>query len=411
MQSKYVITALCFAALVSLSCLWDKDTIEMERQEFPDTYELIIGKFLRHSPEFYQWRVQDRERRIKQSPDSVRLYDDLAVAYSKLHNDKKAIQLMFSKDSIQPNLYETYANLGTFYIHDGQFAEGLKYIKKAIQINPNAHFGREVYQQYVVEYILQKFPNGKIELPVNDSLCDCYGFGNQCPNFYALLLEKYNATRKQKERDLPYKEFEKALNGVQGMMKFGNYDSPVLLEVLGDLLISVPSKEIKKRDDYAPARHLAVRAYVKASKEAKSSTAKQIYLKKAWNTLCVVQEYDGGNEQMKKEYEQNVIASLEKGIAEGNQFYNEIRNNEMKWIAQGINPDAKFDQVYYKKVKANKVKNIPPSPFRGDEEKATQEETIKKEVVETESSSVLPIAVALLVVLGIVTYAWKRFSA
>lgn len=406
LQSKYIITALCFAALVNLACLWDKDTIEMERQEFPDTYELIIGKFLRHSPEFYQWRVQDRESRITQSPDSVRLYDDLAVAYSKLHNDKKAIQLMFEKDAIQPNLYETYANLGTFYIHDSQFAEGLKYIKKAIQINPDAHFGREVYQQYVVEYILQKFPNGEIELPVNDKLCDYYGFGSQCPNFYALLLEKYNATHKQKEQNLPYEEFEKALNGIQGMMKFGNYDSPVLLEVLGDLLLSVPS--YKDREDFeTPARHLAVRAYVKASKEAKNSTSKKIYLKKAWNILCVVQEYDGGNEQMRKEYKQNVIASLEKGIAEGNQFYNEIKNNEMKWIAQGINPEAKFDQVYYTKVKANKVKNIPPSPFRGDEGKATQEETIREE----ESSPILPIAVALLVVVGIVAYAWKRFRA
>lgn len=37
-----------------VACLWDYDTLAMERSRFPSTLELITGKFLRHSPEFYQ---------------------------------------------------------------------------------------------------------------------------------------------------------------------------------------------------------------------------------------------------------------------------------------------------------------------------------------------------------------------
>ncbi len=37
------------------ACLWDTDTLQMERQRFPDALELITGKFLRHSREFYDW--------------------------------------------------------------------------------------------------------------------------------------------------------------------------------------------------------------------------------------------------------------------------------------------------------------------------------------------------------------------
>ena len=46
------------------ACLWDHDTLLVERGRFPQTLELITGKFLRHSTEFYRWRIADRERQI-----------------------------------------------------------------------------------------------------------------------------------------------------------------------------------------------------------------------------------------------------------------------------------------------------------------------------------------------------------
>src|SRR6185295_1221475 len=79
-------------ASVTLACLWDYDTLSMERQRFPNALELITGKFLRHSPEFYRWRIADREAKLKAEPSKLAYYDDLAVAYDKIGDDDKAIE-------------------------------------------------------------------------------------------------------------------------------------------------------------------------------------------------------------------------------------------------------------------------------------------------------------------------------
>lgn len=76
--------AACLCPLF-IACLWDYDTIQMERQEFPTALELITGKFLRHSDVYYQWRIEDRTPKLSASP-SAELFDDLAVAHEKLGN-------------------------------------------------------------------------------------------------------------------------------------------------------------------------------------------------------------------------------------------------------------------------------------------------------------------------------------
>ena len=42
------------------ACVWDSDTLEQERSRYPTALELITGKFLRHTREFYEWRIRDR---------------------------------------------------------------------------------------------------------------------------------------------------------------------------------------------------------------------------------------------------------------------------------------------------------------------------------------------------------------
>jgi hypothetical protein len=105
----------------ALACLWDSETLKQERSRFPSTLELITGKFLRHSPAFYEWRIKDRLEKLKTDPKNVGLYDDIAVAYEKLGQHDKAIETILAKEEIQPGLYETYSNLGTFYILAGGF--------------------------------------------------------------------------------------------------------------------------------------------------------------------------------------------------------------------------------------------------------------------------------------------------
>ncbi len=340
--------ALSIVGIISLSCMWDNDTVEMERQRFPEVIELISGKFLRHSPEFYYWKVRDRSLKIQQFPDSLSLYDDLAVAHSKLGNDSAAIALMLQKEALSPGLYETYANLGTFYIHDGQLETGLAYIKKAIEINPDAHFGREVYQQYVVEYVLQKrkensrlFP---LAVPVMEGRVPrAHGerelMGLFPNNFYAFLAQKDSLAE---EGRLPKEALEKAVKGIKGMMKFGNADSPVLLEVLGDLLLS--SNEFKSYPEregrLGSAKHLAARAYLKAGYLMEDDAARQAYYQKAIEMLLMAQpDYITSLEHLHE------VFSMELG--EGKKFYDKNRAVEINWLQQGLDPEAEFSSLYY----------------------------------------------------------------
>ncbi|WP_298547012.1 hypothetical protein [uncultured Aquimarina sp.] len=321
------------------SCFWDYDTIEMERIQFPDVIELISGKFLRHSPEFYQWRIKDRTLKLRKSPDSIALYDDLAVAYSKIGNDSKAIQIILKKDSIVPKNYKTYANLGTFYIHDGQFSKGLTYIDKAIAINPDAHFGREIYQRYLVEYVLSKMKNGKVVLPLSIDFSPSYErFPRyKSDNFYTFLANKYSSKTGTllKNNTLPKEELDKAIKGIMGMMKFGNYDSPILLEALGDLLMANGWKN--------GARQLASRAYFKASYHSKEPETKSLYKQKV--AFAIYHQYTkkGGKRFTAQELEE----LLKQEIVEGNNYYQRIRNDEIQWIQLGKNPEEEFSKKYY----------------------------------------------------------------
>ena len=348
--------------LLSLSvsvtaCLWDRDTFDQERRRFPSILELITGHFLRHSPEFYRWRIDDREAQLKESPETLTLYDDLAVAHEKLGRHQVAIDLMRKKDQIQSGLYETHANLGTFYIHDGQFEQGLIEIKKAISINPDAHFGREIYQARLVEYLLTRVNRDPVtaaalELPLDNS-----NTSNMQPRGFAAYLidlirndeadltqdagdsgntpaESENADAISRREELMQEELANALKGVSGMMRFGNFDSPVLLEALGDLLLA--------QGVLTDGKQLAARAYLKASYETDGATSAN-YRNIAERALHLQVTSGKGNQQLS-------LAVLEKQFqAELNQadtWYQGVSQSEKAWIQAGVNPEREFEKAY-----------------------------------------------------------------
>ncbi|MEK6234541.1 MAG: hypothetical protein N2C14_07500, partial [Planctomycetales bacterium] len=223
--SGFFAVAICLC-IPAWACMWDTDTLAVERSRFPNSLELITGKFLRHSREFYQWRADDRSRRMKDGESSPEIYDDLSVAYEKLDDHNRAIQTALEKETKFPGLYETRANLGTFYIHAGDLEAGVREIERAIEINPDAHFGREIYQKHLVGYVLSKRTDdngGALKLPLDSS-----DPGENGPFGFAVYV--LEANRVESGSPVSQDEMEKAAKGVLGMMRFGNYDSPVLLE-------------------------------------------------------------------------------------------------------------------------------------------------------------------------------------
>jgi tetratricopeptide (TPR) repeat protein len=325
-----VVAVLLFSGAVcvsSIACLWDYDTLEMERREFPDTLELITGKFLRHSEAFYEWRVADREKRFAEE-SSPELYDDLAVAHEKLGHHDKAIELMRQKQVKFPGLYETHANLGTFYIHAGELERGIEEIEKAIEINPDAHFGREIYQKRLVEYVMRQRASNAASLPLD--LSERYGHE---PRGFAEFVVKKTQDDTWESREA---ESKRALKGVLGMMRFGNFDSPVLLEALGDLLLA--------RGDELGAKRLAARAYLKASYEAESSAAQGAYRRMAKQCLEMQLEDESGESRWTLKKLENIFKAE---LVQADRWYAQVVADEEEWIRQGIDVDAAFSKKYY----------------------------------------------------------------
>ncbi|EGF24122.1 hypothetical protein [Rhodopirellula baltica] len=333
---KFVLFVAVFSAFFPRqlsACLWDYDTLAMERELFPGANELIAGYFVRHSDAYYEWRIADRMAKPADQllPSDL---DDVAVAHDKLGNHDKAIETILEKMERWPNQgrYESEANLGTFYIHAGRLEEGLKHIRSAIAINPDAHFGREIYQQLLVEYLIERQSESP-QLPLSTSV------GEGPLGFTAFVLE----SRKPAE-DVRLEEIQAAARGVMGMMRFGNADSPVLLEALGDLLLADFSN-----DD---AKMLATRAYLRASMKVDDPDATVAYRDKAEATIS-----------MQKDVElEQVEELLFQEIEKGNNLFIRISADEAAWIAADMDVDVEFRKKYL---------NAPPlsyGPEDDDEE-------------------------------------------
>lgn len=323
------------------ACLWDSDTLEEERRQFPSVLELITGKFLRHSPAFYEWRIADRKKRLIEEPENVALYDDLAVAYEKTGQTDLAIETILKKEEISPGLYETYANLGTFYIHAGRLEEGLQEIEKAIEINPEAHFGREVYQKLLVEYVLSKKRAHILKLPMSDEY-DGRPFGFAVH----VMLSKWEVGA-----DWPASpsssETQAATKGVLGMMRFGNFDSPVLLEALASLLLN--------GYDETQSKQLAARALLQASYVSEDPVQNAAYRAMAEQALSM-QTRPGTTDQISlDEVEKQFRAELVDAV----EWYEKLIEDEESWIKAGLDPEEEFEKLNLENVRVSSHLNLP----------------------------------------------------
>ena len=125
------------AASTIFACLWDTDTLSMERERFPSVLELITGRFLRHSNLFYRWRIKNRLNRIKTAPGDLKLHDDLAVAYDKTHQNDKAIATMEAILANDPDRYKTLATKAVAELGDVKATEAFLKALQADYLDAN----------------------------------------------------------------------------------------------------------------------------------------------------------------------------------------------------------------------------------------------------------------------------------
>ncbi|MGL4464143.1 MAG: hypothetical protein ACRC1K_18495 [Planctomycetia bacterium] len=322
LRGSTAVVLVFLSAASAVACMWDYDTLKMERAKFPGALELITGKFLRHSKEFYQWRIDDRLKRLAGGEEAPGLYDDLAVAYHKTGRSKEAIETILEKDRKHPGLYETEANLSVFYTLDGDLENGLKHVDRALAINPNAHFGREKYQKLLIEFLLER----KAAASAGDraSKNKWFSFG-----YHLRSTERINF----KEGDR-----EEAVTAVLGMMRFADYDSVLLLDALGSV---IGNESGFARDE--DAKRLAARAYLKASYETDDPAEKETLRAKAKTVLTMQVRYPSTQTPIRLE---TLETDFQAELAEADLWYAGLREREIGWINSGVNPETEFDRLY-----------------------------------------------------------------
>jgi hypothetical protein len=146
---------------------------------FAMVHDVVHERFPKHGPAFYQERNRRARAKLATvSPDSEEAFaltDDLGAGLDRLGQPAEAVPLLRDKLTRQVRtglsgraLYTSYANLGTFLIHANmkgtiagdsearaRVVEGRDLIRQSIEVNPNAHFGREEWQLVAVETFLE----------------------------------------------------------------------------------------------------------------------------------------------------------------------------------------------------------------------------------------------------------------
>lgn len=174
MRTRGVILGLLLAAVAS-ACLWDMDTLSVEARGMPTVVDAIVGRFERNPPLYYEMRLERVESEIARLANVPDLYDDAAVACDRLGRGDEALDWMEKKrtilDALDPqhkrheDWYRYYANVGTVRVHRwarngmkstemDELKQSIGEIEKAIEINPDAHFGREFVQLAMMKAIL-----------------------------------------------------------------------------------------------------------------------------------------------------------------------------------------------------------------------------------------------------------------
>src|SRR5215213_10219485 len=144
---------------------------------FAMVQDVLHERFARHGPAYYAERNRLARAEMTPLPPGDRrdaLTDDLAAGLDRLGEHDEAVRVLREKLASQAargvigrGLYSTYANLGTFLIHGNVAAaqaddaaakdrlrEGHGFIRSAIEVKPESHFGREKWQAVAVEFML-----------------------------------------------------------------------------------------------------------------------------------------------------------------------------------------------------------------------------------------------------------------
>jgi hypothetical protein len=249
--TRVIAAVLCLAFLApnaAFACIWDTDTMAGEADGRMDTLNAIVGNFDIYPARYYEMRIERVTRELAADPRQLELYDDIAVASDRVGRSTDAIEWMGRKREQLDALpkadaeaeYRYLANLGTFHAHRWvgsganrddltDLERGRDLIAAAIELNPDAHFGREKYQLMAIEWLIDPPPfltwksrGDPIEFRVLPPML---------PQNGVVPLKDLS------DFHLPYAENSEAIAGFTGLISLGaGAESVDIMNTLGTLL-------------------------------------------------------------------------------------------------------------------------------------------------------------------------------
>jgi hypothetical protein len=186
------------------------------------------------------------------------------------------------------------------------------------------------------EFILDRRKDGVTGLPLAGAATDSSGNGH---SFNAFLKKQLNTD------SLNAEQRQTAIKGILGMMRFANYDSPILLECLASVLCDKAAGYWN--DDLwgkVDAKQLSARAFLQASYVVTDPNARSAY--REWARLTI-------REQLRSPYQEVALpleeleAQFQTELAEARKWFEGLRQNESTWIREGKDADIEFTRLYY----------------------------------------------------------------
>jgi tetratricopeptide (TPR) repeat protein len=226
---RWIGVILSFVICVSsaLACYNDNDTYLTELRDNLDVTNAIIGRFTLYPVSYYKKRIEIQKAILKKDPTNLDAYDNISVAYDRIGDGESALKWITEKRKHLANapklhLYSTEANEGTFLIvrwirghKKGDIKDAIeaeKHIAKALDINPDAHFGREFSQLYCIRAMIMA---GK----------DTDDWEKYFTQDLLVIADKDHVDRKK----LRY--------GIAGMMVLGAaWNAPVFIQAIAELV-------------------------------------------------------------------------------------------------------------------------------------------------------------------------------
>jgi len=132
----------------------DAESLSFEKNRSHDLASAILDETNAvDDPQALQARIKELE--ANRDETNADWWNNLAGAYLRLNRPEAAVKLLEPVVGTFTNDYGMHANLGTAYHLLGRYAEAEKEIARDLEINPDAHFGLEIYHLALLQYLVR----------------------------------------------------------------------------------------------------------------------------------------------------------------------------------------------------------------------------------------------------------------